>query len=112
MSYENRDDTLPRAESVLEYYKCTLERKLLEQVRAAFKASWSKIEQFETALDFTVEIWFDCVIPEYILKAISSELVTHGWTNHVLMLKAKNPGDTMHHYLMAKLDHIKACEYA
>lgn len=107
-----RDDTLPRADSVLSHFKRNLEHEMLSLVRDEFKRNWSNTVKIKNPLEFKVEVWFDRVLPESIVKAIHSELALHGWTNIFLDLKAKPEGGTKYHYLLVKLDHIKATEYA
>jgi hypothetical protein len=110
--FEQRDDTLPRAGVILSHFRRNLEAEMLNIVRDEFKNQWSSPIQIKNPLDFKVEIWFDRVIPEDILKSIHSELAEHGWKNYLLDLKAKEVGGTMHHYLLVKLDHAEACKYA
>lgn len=107
----NRDDTLPRADSVLSHFKRNLECEIMALFRKEFKRSWDIAVKIKNPLEFKVEVWFDRVLPEYIVKAIRSELAFHGWTNIFLDLKAKSEGSEMNHYLLVKLDHNTVTEY-
>lgn len=108
--YETRDDTIPRADEVLDFFCRNLEHAARVKMREAFKAVWNETAPTSSPLEFKVFVEFERVLPDFILKAIEDELKAHGWTNFVFDVKETD--GFKQSTLSVMLDHDKASEYA
>lgn len=77
-----RDDTLPRATEVLGHFRRNITADALNRLRDAFKAGWKSPIKITNPLDFEIKVDFGRSLPDDARKAVESELVLHGWTNH------------------------------
>lgn len=110
MYLEERDDTIIRPSAVFAHFRNDYINAVLARVRQAFKQVESTIPKLTSPLDFSVDIDFDRVLPDFAVKAIRSELESHGWNNYFLDTRMRED-ETKFHQLKVMLNHEEACAY-
>lgn len=108
--YENRDDTLPRANDVMGHFKRNVKVAALNKMRDAFKAGWSSPIKITNPLDFKIEVSFGRTLPLDVVEAVEAELKEHGWTNYTMVINSVDGVST--HNLTVLLNHEEAAKYA
>lgn len=110
MSFETRDDTIIRPAAVFAHFRNDYVNAVLARVRQEFKKAEEMIPHLTSPLDFSVDLDFDRVLPDFAVKAIRKELDTHGWDNYFLDIRRRE-GESEFHQLKVMLNHEEACAY-